>query len=393
MSYKLAFRFERTSYSPSQMRQHNPEAVRRLQTLMDSKAIIYSHIYEPNRNSIKVIYPNENELDKVFKYEQIFKNENFTPKMSLELKASRTVFCTNLDPTIIGTFDNSEIKQSLVEQGYKVKEVYITRSRKAFKIEMKYKKEVRRFLKDMNSHIGQIRIAEASKEQEVDPTIKQCWECGQIDPNHSTQECPGPKICLKCGDNSHKWHACTIPADPRKQTEAHKRLKFCATCNKKTDHTTLDHRQCPKKRDKIRERARLAREKSLEIQELQKRDVELIQQTINLTDKSNWPELNETQQQKITTIITLAMIDEAFKPGIFERKLEEGCQLNGLPTIKYKMEPQSAKAFMETMVGYCSKKCQCHSKNNLYQNITKIIQEENEAIKKDQKIQTSLQNH
>ena len=351
MTYKLAFRFNRSTYVEGIMEKYNPQITRRLATLLDHKIITYSHIYEPSRNSIKVVFPNENEIDKVFKNIEIFTNENFEPRLSLELKASRTVFCSKLDPAILATYSKEDIKASLQQQRWKIKEIYITKSKKSFKIEFINKKQAIAFIQDNNTHIGNIRLSEDSKEPEVDPTIKQCWECGQLEPNHNTQNCLGKKICLKCGDPTHKFYACPIPSpkDTRLLSEAHKSARYCAACRKKTDHTTLDHRNCPIKREKIRERARIAREKRAEGKENQDRDTELIRQTINMANKDEWPELKTNTQQhaKIVTLITLALVEEAIKPGIFNKKLEEGYKNNGLPVIKYNLEPQTATKFLE----------------------------------------------
>ena len=56
-------------------------------------------MYQPARNSVKVIFPTESDIDKVIDSEDEIKAENFEPKMSLSLKASRTVFITNFDQT------------------------------------------------------------------------------------------------------------------------------------------------------------------------------------------------------------------------------------------------------------------------------------------------------
>ena len=116
MSYKIAFRFERINYSPTSMSQNNARINGKIKTLLDEKGINYSHIYEPSRNSIKAIFPTEIEVDKIFKHEKYFIDENFTPKMSLEMKANRTVFCKNLDPSIIATFSKEDITTSIQEQ-------------------------------------------------------------------------------------------------------------------------------------------------------------------------------------------------------------------------------------------------------------------------------------
>ena len=92
MDYKIAFRFNRTNYSQITMRENNPTIRHRLQTLLDIKCIVYNHMYDPARNSVKVIFPTEKEIEKVIKNEDYFKNEGLNPKISLTLKANRTFF-------------------------------------------------------------------------------------------------------------------------------------------------------------------------------------------------------------------------------------------------------------------------------------------------------------
>ena len=134
-------------------------------------------------------------------------------------------------------------------------------------------------------------------------------------------------------------------------TEEEKALRYCTVCKKRDNHTSLDHRLCPIKRQMLRERARIARQKRTEEQENSKRDKELIRQAINLSDRQAFPELisNEKQHQTMAAIISLALLDEASTKGSFNRKLEEGCKNNGLPTIKYNLEPQTATKFFNAM--------------------------------------------
>ena len=90
MAHKMAFRFNRTSYAPETMREHNPTIRTRLQGVMDAKSIVFNHMFPPARNSIKAILPNEKEVDKIMANYDYFKSENIEPKISLALKAKRT---------------------------------------------------------------------------------------------------------------------------------------------------------------------------------------------------------------------------------------------------------------------------------------------------------------
>ena len=90
----------------------------------------------------------------------------------------------------------------LQEQNWKVENIHLMKSRRSFKIEMKNRKQAREFIKNPNTHIGGIQLTEDNKVPEIDLTINQCWKCGQLEPNHKPTFCPGPKICLKCGDKN-----------------------------------------------------------------------------------------------------------------------------------------------------------------------------------------------
>ena len=146
MALKLSFRFQRANYSPGAMRISDDRIKQNLKRIFDAKGITYSHIYDPTRNAIKAIFPTEKELDKALLNEEAFKTENLTPKMSLEMKASRTIFCSNLDPTILQNNSKEEIKSSLQGQGWKVRDVYIMKSKKSFKVEMEERKLAKDFL-------------------------------------------------------------------------------------------------------------------------------------------------------------------------------------------------------------------------------------------------------
>ena len=69
----------------------------------------------------------------------------------------------------------------------------------SFKIEFKTKHQATKFLDNTNTGIGRIKLAQDNKEREIDPTINQCWCCGILNPDHKSQNCLGPQICLKCG--------------------------------------------------------------------------------------------------------------------------------------------------------------------------------------------------
>ena len=283
------------------------------------------------------------------------KKKNFEPKMSLSLRACRTIFCTHFDPTLLDIYDKNNIIEILHQQKWKVKDIYIMKSKKSFKIEMSSRKEAQRFLRQESITIGGIKLLEDSLEPEIDPTINQCWECGDLEPTHNSQYCTGRKICIKCGNTGHKFYECQIPKEIEKMTQQHKEMRYCAACKTKASHTTLDHRLCPKKRDILRERATAEREKRFAVKETNNKEINLIRKALNFNNTEEWPLPNmstlKPQHSKIATIVSLVLLDEASNPGVFERKLQEACHNNGLPEIKYKLEPNTAINFQKTLCG------------------------------------------
>ena len=51
-----------------------------------------------------------------------------------------TFDCDNMDPALLSTYGKDEIKEELQMQGWRVKDIYIMKSGKSFKIEMHEKK-------------------------------------------------------------------------------------------------------------------------------------------------------------------------------------------------------------------------------------------------------------
>ena len=101
MAYKLAFRFTRQDYSESAKADTDRVIRTTLQEKLDNKGIKTNRIYTPSRNTVKVIFYSETELNKVLDNERYFKAANLAPKISISLKASRTVFCGGVDPTLL----------------------------------------------------------------------------------------------------------------------------------------------------------------------------------------------------------------------------------------------------------------------------------------------------
>ena len=119
----------------------------------------------------------------------------------------------------------SDIKENLVHAEWKVKGVYIMNSKKTFKIEMETTEEAKKFINSKRTVIEHIPIHQESKEVEIDPTIPQCWECGQLNPKHISNTCPGNKRCIKCGSRNHQFFRSQLPKDTEKMTERERERK------------------------------------------------------------------------------------------------------------------------------------------------------------------------
>ena len=351
MAFRLAFRFERNDYSESARANIDREIKVTVQQKLDQKGIKASRIYEPGRNSIKVIFLSEVELNKVLDNEEHFTRANLYPKLSITLKASRTVFCGGFDPALLENSSKEDIQTILETNNWKIKGVYILRSGKSFKVEFRTKEQAYKFI-NTQTNIEGVMLKPEHKEIEVDPIINQCWVCGRINPNHGSGECSNTQRCLRCGERGHKFFNCNIPRKIEDMTERQRAKRYCIPCGTQGNHTSMDHTACPTKREIIRGRTAEARSKRGEEIQNDKRDVELITRVFNYTNKDAWPQLQHNPDQtKVSTIVTLALLDEAVNPGIFQSKLSRSCEQNNIPKVKYTLEPNTATAFYNTLCG------------------------------------------
>ena len=197
--FKLAFKIHRYPYdSTDGMLDREPLRLE-LQDLLDEKHIPKLRIYAPTRNSIKVLFYNEDDLNKVLICKDFFEDKGFYPKLPISLKASRTIFCSGFDPVLLQTYSKEHIVDYLESNGWLITDIYILKSKTSFKLEFPSTALANSFLNDSNTEVGGIKILPEHKETEVDRTIQQCWECGLINTDHSSQNCPEQHKCLKCG--------------------------------------------------------------------------------------------------------------------------------------------------------------------------------------------------
>ena len=72
-----------------------------------------------------------------------------------------------------------------------------------------------------------------------------------------------------------------------------------------------------------------------------------------MANSNAWPALQDSQEQQhqTSTIVLLALLDEAHISGTFQRKLTNELKKNGLPEVKYEPEPGTATFMAKLMAG------------------------------------------
>ena len=346
MAHKLSFKYQRQNYHGT-IQELNTQVTNEIKLKLNQHNIHTIRVYDPSRDSIKVLIPTEKDVNQVLLKIADFKEAGFEPRISMKLKAARTVYCHGFDPVLLGTYQPEQIAETLknLPEKWKVKGVYIMQSKKSLKIEFNTSDQARKFIESTNTSIGGIQLHKEQKEIEVDPTIPQCWECGQLQPSHKSDNCPGPKRCLKCGDGEHDFFVCDLPKDVTRMTREQKDRRYCIPCRKEGNHTSLDHRKCDEKRKLVMEKIKTARVNRKQEESTNKRDIELIKQTLKISNTDIWPALtrNPQQHQKSSMILLLTLLEESLNPGIFQEKLDRSLRENDLPNIKYTLEPGTAE--------------------------------------------------
>ena len=325
-------RFRFTGTIGERRRSGSSELQRRLKELLEKFGILYDNIFEPNWNSIGIILRNTEQKTKINYKRMEFIEENFTPIFSRNDMTRRTVFCTMLDPALLNTYNETDIFDMLKNQGWKTEKVIILGNRRSFKIIMMEKQQAEQYISE-DTAIGGIKIEQESKGIETDTFIKQCWNCGELQPDHVTGNCTKEGRCLKCGEEEHNFFECPIPRQFREMNDRDKKERYCIPCGQKTDHTSLDHSFCPITRALRRKNIRIAREKRENERTEEERQKKIMRKIVtdNVTE---WPLLGG-KQLIINGIINLAILEEAACPNTFNENLREGLSLNGLPVFEY----------------------------------------------------------
>ena len=166
---KLSFKVDRRRHSGNQ-EEISRSIINGIMTKLNELSIQISRHYNPSYNNIKVIFPNEIEVNKTLtKYTEL-KNVGYEPRIPIPLKAARTVYCYGFDPTLLVTYPLPQtIKEHLVSDGWKVREIIIMNSKKSFKIVMETTRETKKFINSLSTSIGGIQIKKENKEIEINP--------------------------------------------------------------------------------------------------------------------------------------------------------------------------------------------------------------------------------
>ena len=75
----------------------------------------------------------EEQLNKVLLNKEYFEESGYYPRLTMALKASRTIFCTGFDTALLRTYNKDQIKEMLSNTGWKVAKVHIMKRKTTFK--------------------------------------------------------------------------------------------------------------------------------------------------------------------------------------------------------------------------------------------------------------------
>ena len=93
MAFKLSFKFQRNNYQGTPESMHT-QICNNIKAKLNEHSIQIIRHYNPSRDSIKIIFPNETEINKVMRSARHFKEAGFEPRLS-----NRRVQCIVTDLT------------------------------------------------------------------------------------------------------------------------------------------------------------------------------------------------------------------------------------------------------------------------------------------------------
>ena len=92
MEFWVTFGFRRNNYSEEAKVSIDREIKMELEGKLEGKGINNYRIYTPNRNTVKVVFISEADLNKVYENKDYFMKAGLTPKTNISLKPRRTFF-------------------------------------------------------------------------------------------------------------------------------------------------------------------------------------------------------------------------------------------------------------------------------------------------------------
>ena len=339
---KLSIKIDREVYNKRDFRNKLEWQTRvraTLATLLDALKIPVTKIFNPDWDSMKVMFADEKYIEQVFRNSDKLNDKGFQARLPMALKAQRTVVIHSFDTALTDTHNPEQIANLIKSQGWKITQVFILQSKRAFKIQFSTISEARKFQSQKEVAIGHIKIYQRSMEEEINPCISQCWKCGEINPGHVKENCNKTQICLKCCSKNHTLFECQLPRDTEKMTERQRSYLYCVPCRRAGDHCSLDHKLCPTKRRVLQERIQEARQKKVIEDNNEQRDQRIAEKTAKaIATASGFPPLPtlcHADQINMATAITLAFMEDAVIKGSFQECLDRTCNSNNLQPIKF----------------------------------------------------------
>ena len=143
MALKVSFKFDKTKFRGTH-EEINQAITNAITAKLNELRIEHSRAYTPSRVSIKILFPTEDQINKVLDSTEALKTAGFEPRSSMALKSSRTIFCFGFDLAILTAYTAQNLTDHLIEKGWKVRGIYIMNSKKAFKVEFHSSKEAKK---------------------------------------------------------------------------------------------------------------------------------------------------------------------------------------------------------------------------------------------------------
>ena len=92
-----------------------------------------------------MIFPNGNQINKTLDKYTKLKDYGFEPRMPIDMKSARMVYCYGFDTALLATYlQPNELQDFLTQAGWKVREIIIMNSKKSFKIVMESSLETKK---------------------------------------------------------------------------------------------------------------------------------------------------------------------------------------------------------------------------------------------------------